>query len=282
MDSAKELSIEFLRSHPQGAVAVLEAIAPEDAAAFLTDVPDDVGGRVVELMQPLIAAAILPELTREKAAALLLAMDVHSRSRIVRLLAEDLMAEIMNQMPKGEARRLAKVLNYPAGSAGAWMSSDVAVFEGTTTVAECLAHLRTLPEKVGNQVFVVDNQKKLTGAVDLADVLGAADDSAIESLATAGIRRVSPYARLISVVALPAWDTALSLPVVDNKGRLLGALHFHSLRDGLASDRHDGSEQHVGRIMIHLAEAFLASAAGLMQAPDAKPALSRPVGELED
>ena len=282
MDSAKELSIEFLRSHPEGAVAVLEAIAPQDAAAFLKDVPDEVGGRAVELMQPLVAAALLPELTRKKAAALLLAMDVHSRSRIVRLLAEGLLTAIIDQMPKVEARQLAKILNYPAGSAGAWMSSDVAVFDGATTVAECLAHLRSLPEKVGNQVFVVDNQKKLYGAVDLADVLGAADDSAIESLATAGIKRVSPYARLISVVALPAWDTALSLPVVDNKGRLLGALHFHRLREGLASDPHDGSEPHVGRIMIHLAEAFLASAAGLMQAPTAKPALSRPVGEWEE
>lgn len=282
MDSAKELSIEFLRSHPADAVTVLEAIAPGDAAAFLADVPDDAGGRVIELMQPLAAAAVLPELTQRKAAALLLAMDVHSRSRIVRLLAEDLVTGIMNHMPKGEARQLAKVLHYPAGSAGAWMSSDIAVFEGSTTVAECLAHLRSLPETAGNQVFVVDGQKKLYGAVDLADVLGATDDSAIEGLATAGIKRISPYARLISVVALPAWDTALSLPVVDTKGRLLGALHFHRLREGLASDRHDGGEQHVGRIMIHLAEAFLASAAGLMQAPAAKPALSRPVGELED
>lgn len=282
MDSAKELSIGFLRSHPEDAVTVLEAISPVDAAGFLAAVPDDVGGRVVELMQPLMAAALLPELTKKKAAALLLAMDVLSRSRIVRLLAEDLMTSILNQMPKSEARRLAKILNYPAGSAGAWMSSDVVVFDGSTTVAECLAHLRSLPERAGNQVFVVDDQKKLYGAVDLSDVLGASDDSAIEGLATAGIKRISPYARLISVVALPAWDTALSLPVVDNKGRLLGALHFHRLRQGLASDRHDGSEQQVGRIMIHLAEAFLASAAGLMQAPAAKPVLSRPVGELED
>jgi len=282
MNSATELSIEFLRSHPDDAATVLEAIAPEDAAAFLSDVPDDVGGGVVGLMQPLAAAALLPELPRKKAAALLLAMDVHSGSRIVRLLAEELATAIMAEMPKSRARQLAKVLHYPAGSAGAWMSSDVAVFEGSTTVAECLAHLRSLPERAGNQVFVVDGQKKLYGAVDLADVLGAADDSAIEGLATAGIKRISPYARLVSVVALPAWDTALSLPVVDTKGRLLGALHFHRLREGLTSDRHDGGEQHVGQIMIHLAEAFLASAAGLMQAPAAKPALSRPVGELED
>lgn len=281
MDSAKELSIEFLRSHPDGAALVLEEIVPEDAAAFLKDVPDDVGGRVVELMQPLVAAAILSELTRKKAADLLMAMDVLGRSRIIRLLADDLMASIMKLMPKGAARHLAKVLHYPHGSAGAWMSSDVAMFEGSTTVEDCLAHLRSLPEKVRNQVFVIDAQKKLYGAADLADVLSAPDDSAVETLAMPDIKRVSPYARLISIVALPAWDTALSLPVVDGKGRLLGALHFHRLREGLASEQRSGTERPMGRIMIHLAEAFLVSAAGILQTSAAKPALSRPVGKLE-
>lgn len=282
MDSARELSIEFLRSHPDGAVPVLEAIAPGDAAAFLKDVPDDVGGKVVELMQPLVAAAILPELTRKKAARLLLAMDVHGRSRILRLLADDLMTSIMNQMPKGAARHIARVLNYPEGSAGAWMSSDVAVFERSTTVEDCLAQLRSLPEKVRNQVFVVDGQKKLYGAVDLADVLAAPDDIGIDTVATPDIKRVSPYAGLISIVALPAWDTALSLPVVDGKGRLLGALHFDRLREGLAAEQRSGTEPPMGRIMIHLAEAFLVCAAGMMHAPSVKPALSRPLGELED
>jgi magnesium transporter len=281
MDSAKELSIEFLRSHPQDAAPVLEEIAPQDAAAFLADVPDDVGGPVVELMQPLVASAVLPALTRKKAARLLMAMDVHGRSRIIRLLAEDVGAAIMDQMPKGAARQLTRVLHYPEGSVGTWMSSDVAVFERSTTVADCLAHLRSLPEKVRNQVFVIDEDKKLYGVVDLADVLAAPDDSAVEALADRGIKRVSPYARLISIVALPAWDTALSLPVVDTKGRLLGALHFHRLREGFASEQGGGSEPPMGRILIHLAEAFLVAAAGVLQTPSAKPVLSRPLAKRE-
>jgi Mg/Co/Ni transporter MgtE len=122
MDSARELSIGFLRTHPEGAVSVLEAIAPEDAAAFLKEVPDNVPGRVLELMQPLVAATILPALTRKKAVAILLTMDVHSRSRIMRLLDDGLMKSIIDQMPKGAARDLAKFLHYPEGSVGAWMS----------------------------------------------------------------------------------------------------------------------------------------------------------------
>jgi Mg/Co/Ni transporter MgtE len=282
MDSARELSIGFLRSHPEGAVPVLEAIAPEDAAAFLKDVPDDVAGKVLEIMEPLAAAAILPALTRKKAAAVLLTMDVHGRSRIMRVLEDDLMKSIMNQMPKGAARDLERFLRYPEGSVGAWMSSDVAVFEMSITARDCLAQLRALPYKIRNLIFVIDAEKKLQGAVDLAKILAAEDDAGIGTEANSDIKRISPYAQLTSIVALTAWDTALSLPVVDTKGRLLGALHFDRLREGLASQQRPKSEMHMSKIMVYLAEAFLVCAAGFLHAPAAKAGLSRPIGELED
>jgi magnesium transporter len=282
MDSARDLSVGFLTSHPEGAVPVLEAIAPEDAAAFLKDIPDAVAGRALEIMQPLVAAAILPALTRKKAAAILLTTDVHARSHIMRLLEDDLMKSIMDQMPKSAARDLARFLRYPEGSVGAWMSSDVAVFETSTSAHDCLAQVRALPYEIRNLVFVVDAQKKLHGAVDLAKLLAAADDTSVETEANTDIKRLSPYAQLASVVALTAWDAALSLPVVDTKGRLLGALHFDRLRQGLASQQRAKSEMHVSRVMVYLAEAFLVCAAGFLHAPSAKVGLSRPIGELED
>ena len=281
MDSAQALSISFLRSQPKGAVSVLESIAPEDAAAFLKQVPDDIAGRVFELMQPLLAAAILGALTRKKAAAVLLTMDVHGRMQIMRLLDPVLMTSIMNLMPKGAARDLARFLHYPEGSVGAWMSSDAAVFEKSAKIRDCLAQLRSLPDKVRNLLFVIDEQKKLHGAVELTRLVAAPDDSSIESLAESGIKRLSPYARLTSIVALPAWDTALSLPVVDPKGRLLGTLHFDHVRKGLAAEQRGRPERHMGQMTVHLAEAFLVCAAGILQGSVTKPALSRPASELE-
>ena len=83
--------------------------------------------------------AILPGLARKKAAAVLLAMDALGRSRIMRLLDDGLMQSVMDQMPKGAARDLARFLHYPEGSAGAWMSPNVATFDRSSTVRDCLA-----------------------------------------------------------------------------------------------------------------------------------------------
>lgn len=281
MDSARALSIGFLRSQPKGAVPVLETIAPADAAAFLKHVPDDVAGRAFEFMQPLLAAAILGALTSKKAAAILLTMDVHGRLHIMRLLDDDLMKAIMDQMPKGAARDLARFLNYPEGSVGAWMSSDAAVFERAVRVRDCLAQLRSLSDKVRNLLFIIDGQKRFLGAVELTKLIAAQDENSVESVADTSIKRLSPYARLASVAALPAWDTALSLPVVDSKGRLIGTLHFDHLRKGLAAEQRAKPEKHIGQITVHLAEAFLVCAAGLLQGSLSKPTLSRSASELE-
>ena len=281
MDSAQALSIGFLQSQPKGAVQVLETIAPADAAAFLKDVPNEVAGRVFEFMQPLLAGAILAALSRKKAAAILLTMDAHGRTQIMRLLDDELMRSIMEQMPKGAARDLARFLHYPEGSVGAWMSSDAAVFERSAKVRDCLAQLPSLPDKARHLLFVIDGQKKFRGAVELTKLIAAPPDSSIETLSDRQIKRISPYARLTSIVALPAWDTALSLPVVDPKGRLLGSLHFDRLRRGLAAEQRSKPEGHMGQMTVHLAEAFLVCAAGVLQGSVSKSALSRPASELE-
>jgi Mg/Co/Ni transporter MgtE len=281
MDSVRDFSIAYLRSHPEGAASVLESLGPADAAAFLKDVPEEPAGRALERMQPLVAATILQAMTRKKAASVVLAIDVHSRSRIVRLFDDDLMKSIMNQMPKGAARDLAKFLRYPEGSVGAWMSSDMAVFKRSVTVGECLAQLRALPDTLRGAVFVIDDEGKLVGLVDLAKLLSAPDESNVETAVRTDVKRLSPFARLVSVVALSAWDSTLFLPVVDSKGGLLGALYFDRLREGLASEHRPTAEQPMGQILVHMAEAFLICAAGLLKAPTAKPVLSRPHGQPE-
>ena len=69
---------------------------------------------------------------------------------------------------------------------------------------------------------------------------------------------------------------------VDTKGRFLGALHFDRLRDGLALERGVEAETHMSHIMVHLAEAFLVCAAGMLHGSTAKPVLSRTAAALED
>jgi len=276
MNSAKQFSLEYLTLHREGAVAVLEKLDPIDAAAYLKDVPDEVVRDALEVMQPIVAAAILSDLPHKKIANAMLAMDNHSRSQIMRVLGDEQLKSILAQMPKKAARDLTKFLEYPEGTVGASMSSNVPVYEPATKVGDCFEHLRALPEKIRNAVFVVDAQRKFVGAVELADFFLAADDIEIGTIADKSIKCLSPYDRLTSIVALTAWDAALSLPVIDTKGRFLGTLHFDHLRTGLAAERYVAPEQHLGEILAHLAEAFLVCALGLLDSSSRKPTLSRP------
>jgi magnesium transporter len=281
MDKAKEFSIGFLENHPLGAVSVLETLSPGDAAAYLKDVPKDVAGKVLNFMQPLSIAAILPKLSADKAATLLTDMDVHARTRVMRLVDDSLMSAIMDAMPKGAAKDITKFLKYPEGSVGSWMSSDMAVFEESISVEVCLNQLRALPERVRSPLFVIDKKRKFIGAIELADLLIASDEAIMGDLVDTGIRRLSPLARLSTVVTLDAWDSAHTLPVVGNRGLLLGALHFDRLRDGLTHERRVEERQPVGRLVAHMAEALLVCAAGALHGARSSTPLARPIGDLE-
>ncbi|MDX1401478.1 MAG: CBS domain-containing protein [Kiloniellales bacterium] len=282
MDKARDLSVEFLRSHAKGAVPVLMSISAGDAAAYLKEVPDNIVGNVLDVMQPIVAAAILAKLSPEKAAAVILAMDVHGRTQITRVLDDDVMKPIVARMPKRAARDLLRHLEYPEGTTGAAMSSDVPVFEKNTSVAACIEQLRAIPDKIRSMVFVTDDASRLFGVVDLARMLSAPNDVQLGAVADTKVRRLSPYSRLTSVVSLAAWDTALALPVVDSRGRLLGALHFDRLREGIASEQLVGNEQHLGQALVHVAEAFLVCVAGVLESHSAAPTISRPIGEGEN
>lgn len=282
MDKAKEFSIGFLEKHPLDAVSVLEALPPADAATYLKDVPEAVACKALDLMQPLVVAAVVPKLQVTKAANLLLGMDAPARSRVMRLLDDSLKSSIIAGLPKKTARELEKFLTYPEGSVGSWMSSDMAVFEQTITVEECLNQLRALPDSVRNPLFVIDEKRKFVGAIEIADLLIASDEEIIGKLLDRDIKRLSPLARLSTVVSLNAWDKALSLPVVSNRFLLLGALHFDRLRDGLAFERHGDETQPTGRLIAHMAEAMLVCAAGALHGVRSKSVLARPVGEAEN
>jgi Mg/Co/Ni transporter MgtE len=161
------------------------------------------------------------------------------------------------------------------------MSSDIAVFDRSVTVRDCLAQLRTLPETLRGAAFVVEKEKRLIGVVDIARLLAASDESGIDVAVRMDIKRLSPFARLVSIMALPAWDTALFLPVVDSKGQLLGALHFDALREGMKSEQRNEAERPMSQLLVHMAEALLVCAAGVLQAPSGKAVLSRSTGTPE-
>ena len=275
MNRATELGIAFLETQPAGAARVLDQIPPADAAAFLADAPENAATAVLGYMQPACAAAVLGQTPPAKSAALLSGTSARARSVLLRILPANQMADILAALPRREAARMRRYLAYNAGTVGAWMDAPRASFPEDTTVKDCLAALRGLGRRLGSAVYAVNAERRLLGIVDIDELLNANDKSIIGDVMEKGFVSLSPQALLTTVVSQKAWDSALSLPVVDRNRHLVGVLHFDSLREGLVADRGPVDTAPVSILLSHLLHAFAISVSGLLQTATTTPPPTR-------
>jgi len=275
MNRAIELSIAFLEAQPGGAARVLDQIPAEAAAAFVTDAPDGPVAGVLGFMQPARASALLERCPAHKTGALLARTAAHTRVLLLRLLSEATREKALATLPRREAAAMRRYLAYSPGSVGAWMEAPRATFAPDTTVGDCVARLRQLGDRLGSSLFVVGPERRLLGAIDVNVLLAAADGAMLEDVMRSDLAPLSPQASLASTLSLPAWDASLTLPVTDRARRLVGVLHFESLREGLAVDRSEAQGLALNMVLMHLTHALFVSVLGLLQIATTAPVPTR-------
>ncbi len=271
MTKAVEFSLAYLEAHPAGAARVFEEITPSSGAEFAEQVPAELLAPALAQMDVSGAVDILVRCSATTTAEILTQMAPNARAILLRALPMATKDGIFAALPRREAATLRRYLSYDPGTAGAWMTAPKAVTQADMTVAQSLQRLRKLREKPGTRLFVVGQDKKLSGTVDVDALLVADDNEIVASLMQADPVVISPHTPLASAVRLEAWDTSLVLPVTDKSGRLLGVLSFDDVRDGLATDR-GGDAPKSAAMLFQVGEALMVSLTGVLQAAASTPA----------
>lgn len=275
MTKPNELSIAYLERHADSAARVLEQLAQQDAAAFVGEAPQEPVAAVLERMQPARAAAVLSECPAKTAASLLGLMATHSRLGVLLAMTDDAKEAVLTAATKRQAAMMRRYLNYDPGTVGAWMDAPNAVFMSDMTARDCLSRIRGLGARLGSIVCVVDDRQQLHGIIDIDTLLDAADTTPLSELMDPNPVRVLPQSAIASVVSLPAWDSTLSVPVTDRTEKLVGILHFRSVREGLSAERHNERPSQTNLVLVHVAQAMAVSLMGLFQVATTEPRISR-------
>ena len=275
MSRALDLSLAFVTSQPEAAAQALEHVEPTDAAAFVAQIDREAAAAVLEQMHTAQAADMLVRLNPARAARILSAMPAHARLLLLRAMPDGDREQILRKAPMGQGVLLRRNLDYSPTTVGAWMDAPKATFAPDVDVGDCLASVRRLGVRVGSFVAVVDDNECLLGTADIDSLLEADDATALSDMMRVDTPHLSPQAEIDSVVSLPAWDTALSLPVCDRGRRLVGVLDFESVREALAVSRRHVSELGINNVVIHLAQTFLITMSGLLQLTTSNPDITR-------
>ena len=220
----------YAARHPDEVARLVDQLGPSALAEVLAELPVELAASLAVRAMPLAAALSLTELSTELAAAIALEMAPRSATVIMLRLAAADRERIYGAMPKARAEMLRTLTEYGNARAGGRMDPRVPMLPEGLPVADVLGRLRAAPEGALDYVYAVDGELRLSGVVNLRELLGAPATATLAEVMTRNPQTLFADDPLEAIAAHPAWKRLHALPVIDRDGRLLGALRYSAFR----------------------------------------------------
>jgi Mg/Co/Ni transporter MgtE len=206
---------------------VLEELPEDDQVEIIAGLDTGRAADVLEAMEPDDAADLLADLPPEQAEALLQLME------------------------PDEAAPLRLLLTYDENTAGGMMTTEPIVLAPEASIAEALAMVRKeeLAPALASMVYVCRPPLEVPtgrylGLVHIQRLLREPPHGSVGSIIDKDVEAVEASATLGSVARTLATYNLVSLPVVDDDGRLIGAVTIddvldHILPEDWREERHE-------------------------------------------
>jgi magnesium transporter len=194
--------------------AIFETLDSEVAADTLSEVDPKMQASILESLEPEKAADIVEEMAPDEAADALSEMDAGA--------SEDILHE-MESTPKTEVEEL---LEFEEDTAGGMMNTEYVFLRDNASVADGLEAVKGNEELLEslNTVLLVDEEERLSAAIPLARLLMASPEAPLKDLAAETLLQVTVEERQDRVLEFFDKYNLLTLPVVDENGKLAGVI----------------------------------------------------------
>jgi magnesium transporter len=221
----KRASAFLAQKHHEDVAAVLEHLDREDRIEVFKYLPDDLRAEVLIAVDDEIIDEFIETLSHRDISQLVADMDADDAADILGELEEEERRSVLALIPLEERRDLEELLKYPEDTAGGLMDPDVVALKLSAKVMDAIDALKKLEpeEELAGTVYVVDDRETFHGRVRIRDLLGAEPASPIADLVL-DAATIRPEADREDVVRVFEKYEIVSLPVIDENGRLLGII----------------------------------------------------------
>lgn len=229
---------------PDATRAYFGSLGQEQAAEMLVAIADDDRAREVLLWLPREqSGAILGYIDPARAASIIAGLPSDERADLLAAIEQEPRSAIQSLLPLNARRDADRLLAYPPDTAGGLMETEFVAYPGSAPVRDAIRDLRSNQKKysgIGVQyVYLLDAEDRLCGVAPLRDLMLAAEDSPLLSLATRAPAAVRDTASLHEVAATFDEHPFLALPVVDESGVMLGVISRADATEGEQEEAED-------------------------------------------
>jgi magnesium transporter len=220
---------------------LLEMLPPQPRRAVWHQVAVERAGEVLWEAADTVAADLIEATPRDHLLRLCWHMDPDGLHQVQHLIPQDVLSELRNTLDPGKRAWLQTTARYAEGSVGELMSPDVVVVPETATIKTTLRAFRQLQEVPDqtDQLFVVDQDQRLIGALPLKTMLVSRPRTPIAELMQPDVQRFKADDDAQEAArAFERYDL-VSAPVIDERGRILGRLTVDVMMDTIREEAED-------------------------------------------
>jgi magnesium transporter len=212
--------------HPADLADIVEELGPAGREAIFETIDSEVAADALTEIDPKMQASILESLEPEKAADIVEEMAPDEAADILSGLEEATSQEIMDEMDSAPQTEVRELLEFDEDSAGGMMNTEYVALHDNASILDAMSALKgneNLLEGL-NTLFLVDSEERLSAAIPLARLFIAPAAARLKDLASETMIQVTVDEKQDRITELFDKYNLLTLPVVDEDGKLVGAI----------------------------------------------------------
>jgi magnesium transporter len=230
------LNLRYLLDYPREAARRIEAMPTSEVSAMLADQPLHAVVPVWHSLAADVEQAVFTGLPEQRAVELLAELEPARSAALLNRLEEDERARYKGLLKPQVAAEIRALMQYPPDSAGQLMDPRVLAFRGDLTAYDALLRLRQAKRRGLREIYLVDDDGRLDGRVDIQDLALADPDETLARIAHKIADVVKDTDPREDVVEKMHQDATNDLPVIDFDGHLVGFIRQSKLASAIQQE----------------------------------------------
>jgi len=217
--------------HPVDVADILEKMEPEQRVAVFDQLDTSHASDTLEEIDPSVQRMILSSLSREKIARLINEMTPGQAADVLAVLPSSEMRDILELLDSENAKKIQSILERHEEKILNFATSNFLKFAPELTVKQARRQYGRVASvsDVIMYLYIVDEQDKLLGVVDIRELIKANDDVQLKDIMGQIVASLNPESTLRQAVAMFSRYSFRAIPIVDDTDKILGVVSWRDM-----------------------------------------------------